>query len=137
MWCPFDKAESKYVTTFKKLGYDVAYGHIEDGQDFFDYTEPQGDVIVSNPPFSKRTAIIERLYEFNVPFAMVLGLNGLFDNRRRLNAFREKGVELLIPSGRMSFVRKDSGIIGHPPFQCIYVCHGILDEKIVFSEAVF
>ena len=53
IWCPFDTEDSLYVKTFKQLGYAVNYGHIETGQDFFDYEQPQGDIVVSNPPFSK------------------------------------------------------------------------------------
>ncbi len=63
IWCPFDKEESLFVQTFTNLGLEVVYGHIDTGQDFFDYTEPQGEIVVSNPPFSKRDAIFTRLYE--------------------------------------------------------------------------
>lgn len=34
-------------------------------------------------------------------------------------------------------VDENTIIVTDPPFQCVYVCHGILDEKIVFSEDVF
>ena len=48
IWCPFDTEDSLYVKTFQKLGYEVNYGHIDTGQDFFSYTEPQGDIVVIN-----------------------------------------------------------------------------------------
>lgn len=77
VWCPFDKADSKFVMTFKEKGFDVNYGHIETGQDFFEYQEPQGDIVVSNPPFSKRDKIFQRLYEWDIPFALIINFNGL------------------------------------------------------------
>lgn len=57
VWCPFDKADSKFVKVLQDEGFKVNNGHIETGQNFFDYQEPQGDIVVSNPPFSKRDAI--------------------------------------------------------------------------------
>lgn len=72
IWCPFDKEESKFVQTFKSHGLNVVYGHIETGQDFFDYSEPLGDIVVSNPPFSKRDRIFEKLYGWDIPFALIM-----------------------------------------------------------------
>ena len=137
VWCPFDTSESKFVTTFQELGFDVAYGHIDTGQDFFDYTDPQGEIVVSNPPFSKRDAIFERLYEMDIPFALVMNFNGLFDSRKRGKLFREHGVEMLVPYGRMSFEHKDRGRRNNPNFQSVYVCNKLLDKQIVFSDVVF
>ena len=137
IWCPFDKADSKFVTTFQDLGLDVIYGHIETGQDFFLYERPQGEIVVSNPPFSKRDAIFEKLYQWGMPFALVLNFNGLFDSKKRSKLFREYGVEMLVPYGRMRFIQKDDGIKNSPNFQSVYVCNKLLKDQIVFSDAVF
>lgn len=139
IWCPFDKAESKFVQTFQSLGYEVVFGHIETGQDFFAYTEPLGgaDIVVSNPPFSKRDAILERLFEWGIPFALVMNMNGLFDNKKRYELFRKNGVQLLVPRGRMRFIAKDKGLLNAPNFQSIYVCSKLLSKQIVFSDAIF
>ena len=137
IWCPFDTAESRFVKTFQDLGLEVAYGHIETGQDFFDYKEPQGEIVVSNPPFSKRNAIFKRLYEMQVPFALVMNFNGLFDSKTRSRLFRENRVELLVPYGRMKFIHKERGELNSPNFQSVYVCSGVLDQQITFSDADF
>lgn len=137
VWCPFDTAESRFVKTFQDLGFEVAYGHIETGQDFFDYQEPQGEIVVSNPPFSKRDAIFKRLYEMKVPFALVMNFNGLFDSKTRSRLFRENRIEILVPYGRMKFIHKDRGHLNQPNFQSVYVCSGVLDQQITFSDADF
>lgn len=137
IWCPFDTEESRFVQTFNELGFDVRYGHIATGQDFFEYSVPAGDIVVSNPPFSKRNAIFERLFEMDVPFALVMNFNGLFDSKKRVELFRDHGVQLLIPSGRMKFYHKDKGLLNSPNFQSIYVCHRLLQKQIEFSDAVF
>lgn len=137
IWCPFDKAESNYVKTFKKLGFSVNYGHIETGQDFFEYTEPQGDIIISNPPFSKRDKIFEKLYEWDIPFALIINFNGLFDSKKRIDIFQQHKVEMLIPKGRMKFYHKDKGLLNSPNFQSIYICNKLLNNQIVFDKTIF
>lgn len=137
VWCPFDKADSKFVTTLERKGFTVNYGHIETGQDFFDYRIPQGEIIVSNPPFSKRDRIFERLYEWDIPFALILNFNGLFDSKKRADIFRKHRIEILVPRGRMKFYHRDMGYLNSPNFQSVYVCNHLLDNQIVFDETSF
>ena len=137
IWCPFDKEESNFVKIFRSQGYSVTYGHIETGQDFFEYDRPQGDILVSNPPFSKRNAIFKKLYEWDMPFALIINFNGLFDSKQRADIFREHKVEMLIPRGRMKFFHRDRGFLNSPNFQSIYVCNHLLDKQIVFDETTF
>lgn len=137
IWCPFDKAESNFVTSFLKAGFKVTYGHIDTGQDFFEYSEPKGEIIVSNPPFSKRDAIFYRLFEWNIPFALIMNFNGLFDSKKRSDLFRKYGVELLVPRGRMKFYHQTRGQLNSPNFQSVYVCHKLLHSQIVFDETTF
>lgn len=139
IWCPFDTAESNFVTMLTNEGFTVTHGHILTGQDFFDYKAPPDNVecVVSNPPFSKRNAIFKRLYEFDIPFALVMNFNGLFDSKERYDLFKDKEVELYIPKGRMKFVAKDKGQMNSPNFQSVYVCSKLLDSKIEFADFEF
>lgn len=135
-WCPFDKEHSEFVKTLIELGYEVTYGHIDTGQDFFDYANvPNGvDCVVSNPPFSKRDAIFNKLYQLNIPFALIMNSNGLFDSKSIFDLFSQNNFELLIPRGRMKFFDESMVSRNNPNFQSIYVCHGILDKQIVFTD---
>lgn len=134
VWCPFDKEHSKFVRILEEQGFDVVFGHIETGQDFFKYEQPPEDVdcIVSNPPFSKRTAIFEELFKFGLPFAMIMNSNGLFDAKPRFELFKNNEFELLIPSGRMCFFDENMVARDNPNFQSIYVTSGVLDNQIEF-----
>lgn len=123
--------------TFQDLGYNVKYGHIDTGQDFFDYKEPIAEIIVSNPPFSKRDKIFEKLYTWDIPFALIMNFNGLFDSKKRAEIFRNHRVELLVPKGRMKFNLKDKGIQNHPNFQSIYICNHLLEKQITFDNTNF
>ena len=119
------------------MGFNVNYGHIETGQDFFEYQEPQGDILVSNPPFSKRDKIFEKLYEWDIPFALIMNFNGLFDSRKRFDIFRRHKVEMLVPRGRMKFYHRDKGLLDRPNFQSIYVCNHLLEKQITFDDTIF
>lgn len=135
IWCPFDKVHSEFVKILQNEGYDVVYGHIDTGQDFFEQNLPSDvECVVSNPPFSKRDAIFKRLYDLKVPFALIMNSNGLFDSKSRFDLFSQNNFELLIPKGRMKFFDENMISRNSPNFQSVYVCHGILDNQIVFTN---
>lgn len=54
VWCPFDKEWSAYVQLLRSNGNEVICSHIENEQDFFTYEPDDYDIIISNPPFSKK-----------------------------------------------------------------------------------
>ena len=107
IWCPFDTEESNFVKVLKSKGFEVLYGHIETGQDFFEYEEvPYGiDCIVSNPPFSERNGIFEKTFGWGIPFALIINSNGLCDKMSRFDLFKNNQFELLIQKGRMKFFK--------------------------------
>lgn len=136
IWCPFDKSSSEFVKVLRRNGHDVIFGHIDTGQDFFDYKLPpiNVDCIVSNPPFSKRDKVFKQLFEMGLPFAMVMNSNGLFDSKSRFELFKNNNFELLIPKGRMRFFDESMTVKNNPSFQSIYVCSGILPLQIQFVD---
>lgn len=63
IWCPFDTYSSEFVTLLEEAGHNVIYSHISTGQDFFLWEpDEEYDYIISNPPFSKKLEVLERLY---------------------------------------------------------------------------
>ena len=116
-------------------GHEVVYSHIDNGQDFFRYEPDQEyDFIISNPPYSKKDAVIKRLYELGKPWAMFVNPNGIFDARERFNFFSRFGVQLLIPRGRTQFMKYGSELCTSPPFLTVYVCWRFLPETIMFEQ---
>lgn len=134
IWCPFDKEISQYVQVFKRGGYNVEYGHIDDGKDFFLYEPKHYDCVISNPPYSKKDAVYERLFKLGKPFAMLVGMNGLFDSKKRFGMFRENGCQILVLNGRTKFIGRQDGKSSQAPFQTIYVCWNLLPQTIMFEE---
>lgn len=77
IWCPFDEEWSAFYVRLKELGYSVIRSSLADGKNFFDFEPDEWDIIVSNPPFSIKDQVIQRLYSFQKPFAILLPLNSL------------------------------------------------------------
>ena len=103
VWCPFDTEHSEFVIALQEKGIKVIYSHLLYGQDFFDY-EPQEhyDYIVSNPPFTLKLKVFERLYQLGKPFAMVCPLTML--NYQEVGEFfLNKELQLLIVDKKVSF----------------------------------
>lgn len=115
-------------------GYNVEYGHIDDGKDFFLYEPKHYDCVISNPPYSKKDAVYERLFKLGKPFAMLVGMNGLFDSKKRFGMFRENGCQILVLNGRTKFIGRQDGKSSQAPFQTIYVCWNLLPQTIMFEE---
>lgn len=135
VWCPFDSKESLFVAMLSEKGCDVVYTHISDGQDFFKHFE-ECDYIVSNPPYSIKGEVFQRLFELKKPFAMLVGVVGLFESKKRFEMFRNNEFEIMYLSKRVAYFKnyKDEKPSLNPPFSSVYVCHKMLPKQIVFEE---
>lgn len=72
IWCPFDTPDSQFVKELSKH-WKVVYSHISNGQNFYEYEPKKWDIIISNPPFSKKRLLIERCLSFKKPFCLLYG----------------------------------------------------------------
>ena len=135
IWCPFDTEESLFVRYFRMMGHSVSFSHIDLGQDFFEAEPPICDYIISNPPYSKKTEVFERLNELGLPYAMLVGSAGLFAAKARFDVFKN-GIEQMNFFSRVGYMTDyNSGeILAHPPFESCYICKGILPSQLVFEE---
>jgi hypothetical protein len=123
------------VQLLRKHGCEVEATHLEGGHDFF--TEPpRGDYIISNPPYSLKTEVLERLFRFGTPFAMLVGVVGLFESQRRFEMFRDNQFGIMYLNRRVSYFKSydDQKPSLNPPFSSVYVTHKMLPQQIVFEE---
>lgn len=56
---------------------------------------PNCDYIISNPPYSLKGDVIDRLFEIGKPFAMLVGVVGLFESQHRFNLFKSHEFEIM------------------------------------------
>ena len=136
VWCPFDTEDSLFVEAFYSHGNEVFYSHISDGCDFFKTTPPDCDIIVSNPPYSIKTEILQRLFELGKPFAMLVGVVGLFESQKRFEMFRDNDFEIMYLNRRVAYLKSYTAKQPelNPPFSSVYLCSHVLPTQIVFEE---
>jgi hypothetical protein len=137
IWCPFDTEESLIVKTFRGEGFSVFATHIQNGQDFFS-TEPYGDIIISNPPYSLKGEVFQRLFDLGLPFAMLVGVVGLFESQKRFNMFRENEFEIMWMSKRVAYFKSYSEQKPslNPPFSSVWLTKSILPKSNVFETVL-
>lgn len=104
--------------------------------DFFETGVPDCDYIISNPPYSKKTEVLEKLFSLGKPFAMLVGVVGLFESQKRFDMFKNNNFECMYFNRRVSYFKSydDQKPSLNPPFSSIYICSGVLPKQIVFEE---
>ena len=134
IWLPFDTKESAYYIRLKELGFKIIQSHINEGKDFFEYQPEQWDVILSNPPFSKKDKVLKRLYELEKKFAVLLPLNSL-QGKSRYECFKQ-GIQLLSFDGRISYHSKIdlSDETKGSPFASAYFYRGLLPKDLIVEK---
>ena len=141
VWCPFDTIKSNYVKKLKEKGCRIIHSHIEDGEDFFELINMNNrleeiDYIISNPPYSMKAEVFEALFNSAKPFAMLVGVVGLFESQKRFNMFKNNEFEIMYLNKRVSYFKdyEDQKPSLNPPFSSVYICSKMLPQKIVFEE---
>ena len=136
VWCPFDTEQSLFVKYFRETGHTVIATHLEGGHDFFNCDIPNCDYIISNPPYSVKGKVFERLFEIGKPFAVLVGVVGLFESQHRFNLFKKNDFEIMYFNKRISYFKDyaDEKPSLNPPFSSVYLCKDILPKQIVFEE---
>ena len=134
VWCPFDTINSAFVNELFINGNKVIFSHINDGKDFFNYEPPYYDIIISNPPFSIKDAVLKRLYELNKPFAMLLPVNTI-QGVTRYKYFKN-GIQLLVFDQRIGFHNLNNMIttVEGSPFASAYFCRNLLPKDLIIEH---
>lgn len=138
IWCPFDKKHSMFVRVLSRNGFNVDNTHIEENGDFFFYSgkhAAQYDCIVSNPPFSIKDAVLQRCYNFNIPFMLLLPQNSL-QSIERVEMFAKYGLEYIGFNCRIPYYTKNNmdELPSGNHFSSGYFCHQVLEEKLIFEQ---
>jgi hypothetical protein len=102
----------------QELGYNVVHNK----DDFF--LSNNGDIVVSNPPFSKTKEILKRLIELNKPFILTLPSSKINTQYVR-QLFKDQSSEplqLIIPKKRIQFIKDGIKLQNSCNFDCFYYC---------------
>lgn len=137
IWCPFDTEESHFVRLLRMGGHEVIATHLATGHDFFKHSE-EVDCIISNPPYSIKAEVFQRLFELGKPFAMLVGVVGLFESERRFSMFKDNQFEIMYLNRRVAYFKDyaDQKPSLNPPFSSVYLCSKMLPKQVVFERIV-
>lgn len=125
-WLPFDGEGSKYYQILKEEGFKVVRSHIDEGKDFFEYQPEQFDIIVSNPPFSCKLEVFERIiFDLKKPFVLLMNMMAInYQQIGNLFQFVSPKIQFIIPDKKVSFDGNTSS------FCSGYVCYDFIDHTI-------
>lgn len=136
IWCGMDEEWSAFYQLLKEKGYKVVRSSLKEGQDFFDYQPEEWDIFISNPPFSLKDKVIQRLYELNKPFAILLPMNSLQGKKRY--EFFKNGIQLLAFDSRVDYHTNgnytDYAKGNH--FSSAYFCKDLLLKDLILEKLV-
>jgi hypothetical protein len=115
----------------RELGFDCIHEPI----DFFEHDV--GEIIVTNPPFSKVKEVLKRLAILDKPFILILPSSKI--NTSYFREWRTKGIQIIIPPKRIHFEKHIDGIADNSKsccnFDCFYYCYKMGFEKdIIWLE---
>ena len=130
VWCPFDEEWSAFFRLLTERGFRTVRSSLKEHQDFFSYEPENWDILVSNPPFSRKDEVLKRAFSFNKPFALLLPVDSI-QGKKRFEIFNNE-VQMLVFDGRVNYHTREnmnrtkSGI----SFGSAYFCRNLLPSKL-------
>ena len=125
VWLPFNDTDSVWRYVLAERGFDV----VATSGDFFTTDPPDGvQCIISNPPFSKKREVMERIKSLNLRFALILPFQWLNDG-----VPLEYGHQLMFFRQRMHF-DTPHGPMKKPRGNCFVLSDGLLTSSLVFID---
>tara|TARA_R100000278_G_scaffold16255_1_gene16503 strand:- start:51 stop:578 length:528 start_codon:yes stop_codon:yes gene_type:complete len=118
----------------KELGFNVIHEEV----DFFE--TDLGEIIVSNPPFSKTKEVMKRMKELDKPFILILPSQKINTSYMREYFKGDKKLQIIIPRKRIHFLKLVDGKVPDGwrnacAFDCFYYCYKIgLANDITWLE---
>lgn len=100
--CPFDSGDSLFVKTLLNKGYQVIY-NIDD----YLTNDYKYDYLVTNPPFSIKDLVIEKVFESKKRSVLILPLDSLGGVKRHSLYQKYEYPHIYIPTRRINYYDKD------------------------------
>lgn len=116
-------------------GWKVITSHISEGKDFFEYEPESWDILISNPPFSKKDEVLRRVYQLGKPFALLLPANSI-QGKKRFEIFNND-VQMLCFDSRIDYHTTSMQETSKGNcFASAYFCRGLLPSKLELRRLV-
>ena len=134
IWCPFDEEWSAFYRYFRENHYPVIRSSLSNAQDFFRYEPEKWDILVSNPPFSKKDDVLKRAFSFGKPFALLLPVNSI-QGKARFKIFNND-IQMLVFDSRIDYHTPENMeiTIKGKSFGSAYFCRDLLPTKLELRQ---
>lgn len=109
---------------------------IQNEEDFF--SSDEGELIVTNPPYSKSRDIMSRLRELDKPFIMIMPASKICTQYMR--EFFKDDIQIIIPKKRINFIKLVNGKVPEnwksvSNFDCFYYFYKMnLTKDIIWLD---
>ncbi|KAH9260817.1 hypothetical protein BASA82_000130 [Batrachochytrium salamandrivorans] len=108
----------------KELGLNVVHTDTDFFTNQVDY-----DVVITNPPFSQKKAVLEKLLKDGKPFVMIMPVSVVCT--KMYSQFIDEGT-IVVPRSRIQFIRGGTTTQGKCPFDSFYYFWKMdLGEKLI------
>jgi len=128
VWEAFSNGKYEGVEYLKSICKKV----ISNTGDFFDNNE--GDIVITNCPFSIKREVLTKLKELEKPFIMILPTLSL-QTKYMKNIF-DDGIQVIMPTNKIYFYKIIDGkkkVYDKLSYYCCYVCYKMnLSKDIIF-----
>jgi len=122
--------KNKLVRRLTEAGHWVIHTDILTGTNFLTDEAPFiYDLIVTNPPFTLKDEFLQRCYELEKPFALLMPINAL-DTCKRQRLYKQYGLEMLMLPSQGTF-HNTAGKAAR--FVCAWFCYKVLPCPLKFT----
>lgn len=111
---------------------ELGFNTIHDSDDFF--LNNKGDIIISNPPFSKCKEIFKRLKEIDKPFILILPTSKICSQYvKEFIKDNPNKLQIIVPNKRIHFIKSSFKKKSSCWFDCFYYCYKMdFNQDIIF-----
>lgn len=134
IWECCDYGDSKITKLLKENGYNVVSTDIVSGFNFLtDEPDFEFDMIITNPPYSIKNEWLQKCYEYNKPFALLLPVTAL-EGEFRGSLYDKYGISTIILNKRVNFTDKNNVWFNTSWF--VWNLEGLPNNKLYFEKII-
>ncbi len=74
------------------------------------------------------------MIDLDIPFAMLVNMQGVFDSKKRVELFKDKNIQLLYIYPRICYI-KDGIQTKSNIFQSGYICYKVLPKNLIIYNS--
>ena len=121
--CPFDSVRSLFVNTLRERGHVVVHGMT----DFLEFSYPC-HYIITNPPFSIKDKVIQRVFDYGVKSVLIMPIDAMGGVKRHQMYQAHEYPRIYMPARRIQYFDKTGQIQKGSSFHSIIMTFNHAEE---------